>query len=71
MEWNKFWLKDKLINRIQKDKEEDLEMKRNKWKSWGYDCKYTSVRRRIKRKTNKRERFLARCYIRKCLREEE
>jgi len=40
-------------------------MKRNKWKSWKYDAKYSSVRKRIKRKTNKRERFLAKEQIRK------
>lgn len=44
-------------------------MKRNKWKSWKYDTKYSSVRRRIKRKTNKRERFLAKEQIRRELEE--
>jgi len=46
-------------------------MKRNKWKSWKYDAKYSSVRRRIKRKTNKRERFLAKEQIKKELNEIE
>jgi len=46
-------------------------MKRNKWKSWKYDAKYSSVRKRIKRKTNKRERFLAKEQIRKELNEIE
>ncbi len=44
-------------------------MKRNKWKSWKYDAKYSSVRKRIKRKTNKKERFLAKEQIRKELNE--
>jgi len=44
-------------------------MKRNKWKSWKYDAKYSSVRKRIKRKINKRERFLAKEQIRKELNE--
>ena len=44
-------------------------MKRNKWKSWKYDAKYSSVRKRLKRKTNKRERFLAKEQIRKELNE--
>jgi len=44
-------------------------MRRNKWKSWKYDAKYSSVRKRIKRKTNKRERFLAKEQIRKELNE--
>lgn len=38
---------------------------KNKWKSWKYDAKYTSVRRRIKRKTNKRERQIARMEVKK------
>ena len=46
-------------------------MKRNKWKSWKYDAKYSSVRKRIKRKTNKRERFLAKEQIKKELNEIE
>ena len=46
-------------------------MKRNKWKSWKYDAKYSSVRKKIKRKTNKRERFLAKEQIRKELNEIE
>ena len=46
-------------------------MKRNKWKSWKYDAKSSSVRRRIKRKTNKRERFLAKEQIKKELNEIE
>ena len=46
-------------------------MKRNKWKSWKYDVKYSSVRKKIKRKTNKRERFLAKEQIRKELNEIE
>ena len=44
-------------------------MKRNKCKSWKYDAKYSSVRKKIKRKTNKRERFLAKEQIRKELNE--
>lgn len=46
-------------------------MKRNKWKSWKYDAKYSSVRKRIKRKANKRERFLAKEQIKKELNEIE
>ena len=46
-------------------------MKRNKWKSWKYVAKYSSVRKRVKRKTNKRERSLAKEQIRKELNEIE
>ena len=46
-------------------------MKRNKWKNWKYDAKHSSVRKRIKRKTNKRERFLAKEQIKKELNEIE
>jgi len=46
-------------------------MRRNKWKSWKYDAKYSSVRKRIKRKTSKRERFLAKEQIKKELNEIE
>ena len=44
-------------------------MKRNKWKNWKYDAKHSSVRKKIKRKTNKRERFLAKEQIKKILNE--
>jgi hypothetical protein len=37
--------------------------KRNKWKSWKYTVKYSSVRGRIKRKTHKRDRFVTRIEI--------
>ena len=44
-------------------------MKRNKWKSWKYDAKYSSVRKRIKRKANRRERQLAKIFIKNALKE--
>lgn len=40
-------------------------MKKNKWYSWRYDAKYASVRRKIKRKTHKRERYLAMIELKK------
>lgn len=40
---------------------------KNKWKSWKYDAKYTSVRNRIKRKTNKRERQITKLEIKKLM----
>jgi len=45
-------------------------MKRNKWKSWLYLAKRKRVRNRIKRKTNKRNRFLYKMEIKRILRED-
>lgn len=43
---------------------------KNKWKEWAYDFKYTSVRRKIKRKTNKAERKYWKDFIKKAISEE-
>jgi len=40
-------------------------MKKNKWKSWKYEAKYSQVRRKIKRKTNKRDRQIAKLVLQK------
>ncbi|MGC8767480.1 MAG: hypothetical protein ACP5QP_07295 [Brevinematia bacterium] len=44
---------------------------KNKWLSWEYDAKYTNVRRKIKRKTHKRERYLAKIELKKAMKEEK
>jgi len=40
-----------------------MKEKSNKWKTWKYETKYTSVRRKIKRRTNKAERRNAKARI--------
>lgn len=38
---------------------------RNKWREWTYDIKYSSVRRMLKRKSNKAERKYWKDYVRR------